>query len=232
MSAIIIIVHNIKLFHQTAEEFIMTPKHANVIKNFMIHMKTLDTKSFMKNMLLCFCAPTISGIKAASLINLKRHDEDLRSLWREHSGEWLAALNVQGLLLNEHGQHKNALVMVYRRELLAKVLGCSEACCLLREYGYPLNDVDACLECLREKFCSTFPHEIGLFLDYPPEDVRGFIENRPAKKLSCPCCWKVYGDVHRAAEKTRQYKQAECEAARMILAGENIQMEAVSWQKY
>ena len=25
---------------------------------------------------------------------------------------------------------------------------------------------------------AEFPHEIGLFLSYPPEDVRGFIENR------------------------------------------------------
>ena len=222
MSAIIFIVHIIKLFQHATEKFIMTHNHANVIRNFMMFMKTLDTKSFMKNMLLCFCAPTINGIKAASLINFRRHDEDMCSVWREHADEWLAPLNVQGLLLNEHGQHKNALVMIYRRELLAQALGCDEACSLLAEFGYPLHDVDACLECLQGKFCSGFPHEIGLFLDYPAEDVRGFIENRTAKKLSCPCCWKVYGDVRKAAEKFRQYKQAECEAARMILAGEYV----------
>ena len=210
----------------------MKTNHSRIIMKFMNYNKTLDAESFIRNMLLCFGAPTIKALKAACLINFKRQDEDMRSVWREHSDEWLASLNVQGLLLNEHGHHKNALVMIYRKELLVQALGCDEACCILREYGYPLHDVDACLECLRCKFCSGFPHEIGLFLDYPPEDVRGFIEKRTAKKISSPYYWKVYGNIHRAIEKFRQYKCAECEAARMILAGEYIQMEAVSWQKY
>ena len=57
-------------------------------------------------------------------------------------------------------------------------------------------------------------------MDYPPDDVRGFIENRTAKKLSCPCYWKVYGDVQAARQKFLLYRKAECEAARRILAGE------------
>ena len=200
----------------------MKINHSAIITAFMKHVKCLRAEEFIRCTLLCFGAPTITGVKAATLINFRRRDEDLRSVWREHADEWLAPLNVQWLLLNEHAQHTNALVMIYRRELLARALGCDEACCLLAEFGYPLHDVDACLECLRGKFGEGFPHEIGLFLDYPAEDVRGFIENRTAKKLSCPCCWKVYGDVHHAAEKFRQYKQVECEAARLILAGEYV----------
>jgi hypothetical protein len=51
-----------------------------------------------------------------------------------------------------------------------------------------------------------FPHEIGLFLGYPPEDVRGFMEHRGC---GCKCvgCWKVYGDVQRAAELFARYQQ-------------------------
>ena len=194
--------------------------NANIIKKFMEHVKNLCPEEFMKNMILCFCAPTISGIKSASLINLKRRShEDMRSLWLKHADEWLTPLNVQWLLLNEHCSCMNALVLIYRKELVARALCCDEACALLSEYGYPLGDVDACLECLRRKYCSGFPHEIGLFLDYPPEDVRGFIENRHAQKLSCPCCWKVYGNAEEAVCRFRKYKQAECEAARQILAG-------------
>ena len=203
-------------------EIFMKINHSAIIIAFMKHVKSLRAEEFIRCTLLCFGAPTINGIKAATLINFRRNDEDIRSLWNEHADEWLAPLNVQALLLNEQGQHKNALVMIYRRELLAKALSCDEACCILREYGYPLHDVDACLECLRGKFSTGFPHEIGLFLDYPPEDVRGFIENRTAKKISSPYYWKVYGNIHRAIEKFRQYKCAECEAARMILAGEYV----------
>ena len=197
----------------------MAHTNTNIIMKFMEHTKTLCTEEFVKNMLLCFAAPTISGIKAACLINFTRKDEDMRSVWLRCSGEWLASLKVQALLLNEHCPCMNALVLIYRRELVARALGCDEACELLAEYGYPLHDVDACLECLRRKFRTGFPHEIGLFLDYPPEDVRGFIENRQAQKLSCPCCWKVYGNAEEAVCRFRKYKQAECEAARQILAG-------------
>ena len=197
----------------------MAHTDTNIIRKFMEHTKTLCAEEFVKNMLLCFAAPTISGIKASCLINFTRKNEDIRSAWLRLSRKWLDSLNVQALLLNEHCPCMNALVLIYRRELLARALCCDEACTLLAEYGYPLNDVDACLECLRKKFRTGFPHEIGLFLDYPPEDVRGFIENREPRKISCPCCWKVYGNVQKAVQAFREYKRAECEAARQILAG-------------
>ena len=198
----------------------MRHNHSEIIKSFMEHTKTLSPENFIRSMLLCFGAPTITGIKSATLLNFRRlAHEDMRSLWLEHADEWLAPLNVEWLLLNEHSDTKNALVLIYRKELLSRTLCCDEACSLLKEYGYPLRDVDACLECLRGKFCSGFPHEIGLFLDYPPEDVRGFIENRQAKKLSFPYYWKVYGCEKEAERKFRKYKRAECEAARLMLTG-------------
>ena len=199
----------------------MRHNHSDIIRNFMHYTKTLRPEDFVKSMLLCFGAPTITGIKAATLLNFRRgRDENLRSLWLEHADEWLAPLGINWLLMNEHSDGMNALVLIYSKELLAHTLCCDEAYSILKEYGYPLHDVDACLECLREKFCSGFPHEIGLFLDYPPEDVRGFIENRPAKKISCPCYWKVYGSEKEAVRKFWKYKRAECEAARLILTGE------------
>ena len=193
----------------------------NIIQNFMEHIKNYDTENFIRNVLFCFGAPTIRGIKAATLINFRRdRDENMRSVWKLHADEWLNASGVQWLLLNEHDQKNNALVLIYRRELLARALGCNKACDILAAQGYPLHDVDACLKCLREKFCVGFPHEIGLFLDYPPDDVRGFMENRGAKNLLGPGCWKVYSNVKKARRTFRKYKRAEYDAARLILAGE------------
>ena len=44
-----------------------------------------------------------------------------------------------------------------------------------------------------------FPHEIGLFLSYPPEDVKGFIEHHAAD-FKYAGLWKVYGDEQRARD--------------------------------
>lgn len=193
---------------------------ADIIRGFMEHTKTLDTENYIKSILLCFAAPTIKGIKAACLINFRRHkNEDMRSSWKQHANEWLTPLGLGWLLLNEHEDFTNALVLIYKRELLLRALYCDKACAILAEHGYPLRDVDACLECLRKKFCSGCPHEVGLFLGYPPEDVKGFIEDRGAKNLACSGYWKVYGDAEKAKRTFRQYRQAEYDAARMILAG-------------
>ena len=38
---------------------------------------------------------------------------------------------------------------------------------------------------------------MGLFLSYPPEDVKGFIAHR-ANDFKCAGLWKVYGDEEKA----------------------------------
>lgn len=57
---------------------------------------------------------------------------------------------------------------------------------------------------LREQ--GEFPHEIGLFLSYPPEDVRGFIES-PVCGFKCVGCWKVYGDAREARKTFGRYRR-------------------------
>ena len=199
----------------------MDCKNANIIQKFMEHIKNYDTEEFIKSILFCFGAPTIKGIKAACLINFKRrNDEDIRSLWKLNADKWLEPLNVQWLLLNEHEKNKNALVLIYRRELLARALGCEGACEILRACGYPLDDLDACLKCLRKKICGEFPHEIGLFLNYPPEDVKCFMENKKCENQLRNGYWKVYGNVKKAKRTFRKYRRAEYDAARLIMTGE------------
>ena len=73
---------------------------------------------------------------------------------------------------------------------------------------YPVENTARCvvklLDRLRQEGC--FPHEIGLFLGYPSEDVRGFMENGPR---CCKCCgyWKVYGDEEKAGRVFAQYEK-------------------------
>ncbi len=56
--------------------------------------------------------------------------------------------------------------------------------------------IHRCRVCI-EPPCGTvfrqeeFPHEIGIFLDYPLGDVIGFIKNS-GQNYKCAGCWKVY----------------------------------------
>ena len=51
-----------------------------------------------------------------------------------------------------------------------------------------------------------FPHEVGLFLSYPPEDVKGFIDHR-TNNFKCAGLWKVYGDEEKARSLFAKYKK-------------------------
>ena len=51
-----------------------------------------------------------------------------------------------------------------------------------------------------------FPHEVGVFLGYPPEDVDGFIGNR-ACGHKCVGCWKVYGEEEAARKTFAKYQK-------------------------
>ena len=67
---------------------------------------------------------------------------------------------------------------------------------------YPVGaGTEAMLAHLRRRLLeSGFPHEIGLFLGYPPADVAGFLKN---DGKDCKLCgfWKVYDDVDGAVRQ-------------------------------
>ncbi len=65
-----------------------------------------------------------------------------------------------------------------------------------------------------------------MFLDYPPDDVKGFIEDRCAENLACPGYWKVYGNPDEARKIFSEYKKAECEAALLIMAGHSAKINS------
>jgi len=67
-----------------------------------------------------------------------------------------------------------------------------------------------CIENLQERLRSSsdFPHEIGLFLGYPLEDVRGFIENA-GQNCKCTGCWKVYCNECETVKLFMKYKKCK-----------------------
>lgn len=61
--------------------------------------------------------------------------------------------------------------------------------------GYAGTNLDGLLEQLARRLQTQpeFPHEIGVFLGYPLQDVIGFIKNQ-GQNFTCCGFWKSYGD--------------------------------------
>ncbi|MGN0642432.1 MAG: DUF3793 family protein [Huintestinicola sp.] len=95
---------------------------------------------------------------------------------------------------------KSDLMYVYSEKLLSKRLVDNAVRSVLAEYGYAENlSLEEYLDRLSKRIgdSENFPHEIGIFLGYPVEDVVGFIENKGDNFKLCGA-WKVYGSVENA----------------------------------
>ena len=120
------------------------------------------------------------------------------------------------------------LVYVYRPGKLARDLNDEHARSILAELDYPSGSPCSCLKRLRERLRTSeeFPHEIGLFLGYPPEDVASFMGKQEEAK--CVGCWKVYGDEARARRLFAQYEHCTSIYLRHYALGKCIERLTVA----
>lgn len=152
------------------------------------------------------CSPTLAGIKTGNLFSCSFADA---GEMRDSVRYWNRLFKDKGLrVVPLRFSGNRALVYVYRISQLCRDLKDETACCLLKERGYETEMPKRCIVRLMKKLGEReeFPHEIGLFLGYPPEDVRGFIENR-AQGCKLVGCWKVYGDEKNAQKTFAKYKK-------------------------
>lgn len=153
-------------------------------------------------------APTLAGIKPASLFPYCA--ESLENAVYEIN-EWNDKLSAAGIsirILCSCEKRRRTLVYVYRKTALNVLLSDRDTVDFLTEWGYDVNtDLNGMLSQLTERIgCgSTMPHEIGIFLGYPLEDVVGFIKNNGKNHSFCGY-WKAYGNPDEARSRYRQLK--------------------------
>lgn len=159
-----------------------------------------------EELLISQCAPTLVGLKTANMFSAeyKSREEVKCSLRKLNSMLVPKGLRIVAMRYSD----SRVLLYLYRPDALRRDLSDSAARDILRERGYnECAQAENCLSCLigRLRSCEDFPHEVGLFLGYPPEDVKGFIDNR-ASGFKLIGCWKVYGDVDAAVEKFESFE--------------------------
>ncbi|MBQ9617284.1 MAG: DUF3793 family protein [Oscillibacter sp.] len=174
-----------------------------------------------ETLLALHCAPTLAGLKPASLFHWAG-DPDSLSAWRRKLAAY--GLSLRSLKRCPDG---GCLLYLYRLRWLTRILAETDNAAFLRAYGYPSDaDAETALRRLCERLDSaaTFPHEIGVFLGYPLEDVRGFIENG-GQNYTCCGCWKAYGDPEIARRRFARYRRCTeiyCKNLRMGVALERL----------
>ena len=181
------------------------------------------------------CSPTLAGLKTGNLFSVRisgkeNSCKEIRTLNKTLTKYGLRAIPVRCT-------DEMTLVYVYRPEYLSRDLSDPEAVEILRKMGY-LNDAgngaytsaglpvhpEKCLVRLVKRLQENdgFPHEIGLFLGYPPVDVKGFMEN-PRQGVKCVGFWKVYGDKEQAERTFSRYRKCTETYKREISSGKSLE---------
>ncbi len=160
------------------------------------------------------CAPTLAGIKTANMFTAKFCSEDILCKQISKLNQVLNEKRVNIMVLRTHSD--TALIYTYREEMLKVDMTNEKAKNILHRYGYDGLTCSEAIERLvgrlqafdKTNSFENFPHEVGLFLGYPPEDVEGFICNRGMNYHLCGC-WKVYGDADKASIGFARYKKCK-----------------------
>ncbi len=165
-----------------------------------------------------YCSPTLASLKTANMFTTSAKNMD--ELY-EHIEAGNKKLNPRGVYL-EILRVKNgrALIYVYRKKSLENDLEKGMVKNILSFCGYKNISLRSCLDYLKERLylSDDFPHEIGLFLGYPPEDVMGFIVNGGLNE-KCTGCWKVYCDESESRKCFDRFKKCKNVYTRLFTEG-------------
>lgn len=175
-------------------------------------------------LLIYHCSPTLAGLKMGSLLCLPR---------RESLGDYERIIDTYNHRYNPKGLHfrllfccpQRTLLYVYRPEKVAAYIRQHHIRSFLHQYGYaPCTDLNASLDHLVSRFAEggCFPHESGIFLGYPLEDVCGFITHKGNCAKLCGY-WKVYGDADKAVRLFRQFDSCRKDYVNRFAVGTTLE---------
>ena len=160
----------------------------------------------LEKLLVEYCAPTLASLKTANLFNCK-YEKETELL--ESITYWNKQMSKKGIrIIVLRKKDQKALIYVCRLSELDKTFKNKETIQFLFQYGYENINTNSAIERLKVRCNASkeFPHEIGVFLGYPLEDVTGFINNT-GKNFRYSGIWKVYGDEKEAEKRFYKYKK-------------------------
>ena len=185
----------------------------------MIEIRKSGNKQTKLALLLAtHCAPLIRNLAIANVLSVSVYDVNIISLL-------LRGTNIKCVILAVRG--KQAVLYLYREDELKAYLKKDEVLCFLEKYGYSRENYKGLLGKLSKRIRlhsdgkASYPHEIGLFLGYPIEDVAGFVENEGQNYLHMGY-WKVYYNVNESMKLFEKYDEAREWAVLKVVKGESL----------
>ena len=173
------------------------------------------------------CSPTLAGIKTGNMftVSIDKETDIVREI--RELNKVLKKKGLRVIPLRKSASH--VLIYVYRPARLKKDLSDPCAAGILKRKGYDCSKAECAIaQLIRHlKNDEVFPHEIGLFLGYPPTDVESFM-NDSRSGVKCSGCWKAYSNAEEAKKTFMRYKKCTEVYRRQNKNGRSLEQLTVS----
>ncbi|WP_458398947.1 DUF3793 family protein [Anaerotignum sp.] len=176
--------------------------------------------------LLTFASPALLGRKQANLFSFSI---DCLTDYRKEIDRYKKELAPLGISVEYlYCKQNRVYLLVYRKDMMLQYLRQPAVKEFLIKEGYPANIGEE--ESLYQTLCilrkhiiqgAEFPHEVGFFFGYPPEDVFSFIREK-GRNYKLVGDWKVYGDGKAALRTFRSYARCRRRLMEQASAGADI----------
>lgn len=186
--------------------------------DFYKSLNNMEERECIEKFLLFNTSLVISEVKPSATITLKKGIDSNYEKWIKYGEKFLESINIKYIELREC---ENALIiLVYDEKQLSNYIFKEENKAFLKKLGYSYgNDIDAYIEKLKKRYEKfNCPHELGVFLGYPLNDVKDFMECSSKKCLACGY-WRVYNDYNAAKEVFNTYDMIKEKTVSYILKG-------------
>lgn len=178
---------------------------------------TMDFNN-INTQLVMQCAPLISGLKVSNMLTIQNKNIIELNKMLKHT-----ELSLYPLLIKED----KSIFLLYHSQNLEKYLLSKNVINLLRQLGYHEFNMKKLLSSFRERYSlymlckEKFPHEMGLFLGYPIEDVKGFILSCGKDSLYTGY-WKVYENMEKKIRQFQEFDLAKEELIHLVTSGKSM----------
>ena len=155
---------------------------SSILLAFLKKQKNMDEKSYLITTIAFNTAPTLLHSKPSSLTSFTKSRRNLYNIWDKYKKDVPAIFGIEYFELRRTPDR--ILVLFYKREHLSQALLNAQNTTFLNSKGYPdeMTVVEALIR-LKRRMQKGFPHEIGIFLGYPIEDVIGKREGISAMQV-------------------------------------------------
>lgn len=167
-------------------------------------VKGMDLEN-IETQLALQCAPLITGLKVSNLLIIPKGNEEVVKL----------ILNRTGISFYRLIQTRTKTTfLLFRRNELEEFLSDENVKNVFIRAGYKSLQIGKILRTFSLRYEAymqgdkSFPHEMGLLLGYPVEDVVGFVENN-GKNFLYSGYWKVYENQKAKVKLFDKFKVAE-----------------------